>query len=213
MLGNSHVLEFAVWSRQMALALLLALGVSVGAGLAVPVPIVAGFFFFIFLGKFRGYRGAANVVTLFRLAIVFLLWFVEERRVVAGLGLCVLCADGLDGWLARRLGSASEFGARFDMETDAFLMLALSWSLYRGPVPELWALIPGCLRYVFVLYRGLGENRVARFAWGRAVYAIVVLALLLSLLSPETQAYFLVAGASALLAASFGYELFLAGRG
>jgi multidrug efflux pump subunit AcrA (membrane-fusion protein) len=34
--------------------------------------------------------------------------------------------DGVDGWLARRHEIASRFGARFDMEVDALLILALS---------------------------------------------------------------------------------------
>ena len=34
--------------------------------------------------------------------------------------------DAVDGWLARREQIASAFGARFDMETDAFLILVLS---------------------------------------------------------------------------------------
>ena len=34
--------------------------------------------------------------------------------------------DLLDGWLARRTGTATAFGARFDMEVDAALILVLS---------------------------------------------------------------------------------------
>ena len=38
---------------------------------------------------------------------------------VIGLTALMGALDGLDGWLARRTGMTSEFGARFDMETDA----------------------------------------------------------------------------------------------
>ena len=38
----------------------------------------------------------------------------------------VAVLDGVDGWLARRSGMESAFGARFDMETDAALILVLS---------------------------------------------------------------------------------------
>jgi phosphatidylglycerophosphate synthase len=59
--------------------------------------------------------------------------------------------DGVDGWLARRSKIASRFGARFDMETDALLILTLAvlaWQLGKaGP----WVLLSGALRYAFVL--------------------------------------------------------------
>ena len=40
--------------------------------------------------------------------------------------------DAVDGWVARRTGTASALGARFDMEVDAVLMLVLS--VLRGRV-------------------------------------------------------------------------------
>ena len=37
-----------------------------------------------------------------------------------------LLLDAVDGGVARRTGTVSGFGARFDMEVDAFLILVLS---------------------------------------------------------------------------------------
>ena len=37
-----------------------------------------------------------------------------------------LALDAVDGWVARRTGTVSALGARFDMEVDAFLILVLS---------------------------------------------------------------------------------------
>ena len=42
-----------------------------------------------------------------------------------------LCLDLVDGWVARRTGTETELGARFDGEVDAFLILALS--VYVAP--------------------------------------------------------------------------------
>jgi phosphatidylglycerophosphate synthase len=56
----------------------------------------------------------------------------------------------VDGALARRRNEASAFGARFDMETDALLILvlaALVWQLGKAGV---WILLAGLLRYLFV---------------------------------------------------------------
>src|SRR6185436_14514828 len=77
--------------------------------------------------------GPANQVTLVRATVVALLAAalfepadprVAAIAVVATAMTAVL--DGVDGWLARRTGMASPFGARADMETDALLILVLS---------------------------------------------------------------------------------------
>ena len=44
---------------------------------------------------------------------------VDERAGAAA----VVALDGVDGWIARRIGRTTVFGARFDMEVDAALML------------------------------------------------------------------------------------------
>ncbi|CAM5676650.1 CDP-alcohol phosphatidyltransferase family protein [Streptomyces hirsutus] len=50
--------------------------------------------------------------------------------------------------MARRTGTSTPLGARFDMEVDAFLILVLSVyvSMAMGP----WVLLIGGMRYVFV---------------------------------------------------------------
>jgi phosphatidylglycerophosphate synthase len=58
--------------------------------------------------------------------------------------------DGVDGWLARRTGLASEFGARFDMETDALLILVLSILVWQHGKAGAWVLAGGLMRYGFV---------------------------------------------------------------
>jgi phosphatidylglycerophosphate synthase len=59
-----------------------------------------------------------------------------------------LIGDAIDGQIARRTGTESSLGARFDMEVDAFLILVLSVfvSSYLGA----WVLAMGLMRYVFV---------------------------------------------------------------
>ena len=58
--------------------------------------------------------------------------------------------DGVDGWLARRTAMSSPFGARFDMEVDALLVLALSILVWRYDRTGAWVLLAGLWRYVFV---------------------------------------------------------------
>ncbi len=102
--------------------------------------------------------GAANAVTAFRggcllVAIVagLALPGPTGRWIAAGIAAAALLLDGLDGFLARRLGQASAFGARFDMETDAFAMLALAFLVYALGQAGPWVLLSGLLRYIFIV--------------------------------------------------------------
>jgi phosphatidylglycerophosphate synthase len=60
-------------------------------------------------------------------------------------------ADLFDGPLARRSGMASAFGARFDMEIDALLILVLSMLVWRALPIGSWILLAGLLRYGFIV--------------------------------------------------------------
>jgi len=72
----------------------------------------------------------------------------HHTRLVVVLAAVALALDFVDGQVARRTGTASAMGARFDMEVDAFLILVLSVqvSLALGP----WVVVVGALRYAFV---------------------------------------------------------------
>ncbi|MEJ2852634.1 MULTISPECIES: CDP-alcohol phosphatidyltransferase family protein [unclassified Saccharothrix] len=97
--------------------------------------------------------GPADRVTLARgLLVGGVTALVADRAaatvVVVVLASVALALDFVDGRVARRTGTASPLGARFDMEVDAFLILVLSVhaALAFGP----WALAIGAMRYVFV---------------------------------------------------------------
>ena len=68
--------------------------------------------------------------------------------VLVGLAAVALLLDAVDGQVARRTGTVSALGARFDMEVDAFLLLVLS--VHVIPAAGGWALPIGAMRYVFV---------------------------------------------------------------
>jgi phosphatidylglycerophosphate synthase len=106
--------------------------------------------------------GAPNAVTLARVAATALVsgYTVDVLSGLvpsAGLatafaalaGLAIL-ADGIDGWLARTRGPATAFGARFDMEVDALLLLALSVLAFGLGKAGAWVILIGAMRYVFV---------------------------------------------------------------
>ena len=101
--------------------------------------------------------GPANVVTTIRAMLVALVAVLIGRPAtpemlwwVIGLTAVMGALDGLDGWLARRTRMASEFGARFDMETDAALILVLSILVWQHEKAGAWILLCGLMRYGFV---------------------------------------------------------------
>jgi phosphatidylglycerophosphate synthase len=101
---------------------------------------------------------APNLVTAFRALIVLLLAALiaepAASRMIVWMAVwgATLAAvlDGVDGWLARRSGMSTPFGARFDMETDALLILVLSILAWRWGKSGWWVLLSGVMRYAFV---------------------------------------------------------------
>ncbi len=101
--------------------------------------------------------GAANQITTVRALLVSLVVsLIGEPSLpaiaasAAAASLVVTLLDGVDGWLARRHRIASDFGARFDMEIDALLILALSILAWRFQKAGAWVVLSGVLRYAFV---------------------------------------------------------------
>jgi phosphatidylglycerophosphate synthase len=124
-----------------------------------------------------------------------------------------LALDAVDGRVARATGTASPFGARFDMETDAVLILVLSVVVSRQV--GWWVLGIGAARYVLLLVRVATRwvpwlaGQVAPRRWRKVVaaYQGVVLTIVAAgvLPGPVTTAA-LVAGLAALVA-SFATEV------
>ncbi len=101
--------------------------------------------------------GPANHVTMIRVMIVALIASLigepvnQRAAAAASIATAVMTVlDGVDGWLARRSRMASAFGARFDMETDAALVMAMSILIWQHGKAGVWVLLGGMMRYVFV---------------------------------------------------------------
>ncbi|WP_088318980.1 CDP-alcohol phosphatidyltransferase family protein [Kineosporia sp. R_H_3] len=102
--------------------------------------------------------GAANAVTAVRTVLVAVVTGLVARALLSGepasrllvaVTVVALALDAVDGFVARRTGSATALGARFDGEVDAFLMLVLSALLV--PVVGAWVLAIGLMRYAFLV--------------------------------------------------------------
>ncbi|HEY2733647.1 MAG TPA: CDP-alcohol phosphatidyltransferase family protein, partial [Polyangiales bacterium] len=134
--------------------------------------------------------------------------------------LCIFMLDGLDGFLARRHASVSTFGARYDMEADAGFVLVLTVALFQLARAGLWVVFAGALRYIYVLALALLHREslpapqmrresieAPRTRFGRHVFALSVIAFMLSLL-PSAASQPLSAAATALLAYSFARSFY-----
>ncbi len=115
--------------------------------------------------------------------------------------------DAVDGWVARRTGSATALGARFDGEVDAFLILALS--VYIAPVCGAWVLAIGAARYLFLAGEWLLPWMRAPLPprpWRKIVAATqgVVLTVAAAGVLPLALTQTLLVAALALLTASMG---------
>lgn len=205
----------AAWSRGQALATSCALGVCVWQRTAWPVGLSALVLFSIllFLGRAAytpsGRFGLANTVTGSRLLALLLLILPARLLPVWGalaITLLVLGLDLLDGWLARRCGDASAFGAHFDMETDALLVLVVTLRLWLGQGYPAWVLTAGCLRYGYVLWLWgwPGSGREApRSRFGRSAFALLMLGLCGGLVLPGLAGQAAVALGTSAVCVSF----------
>lgn len=138
--------------------------------------------------------GAANAVTLVRAGMIALVASttfetLDDGHVLVIAAFCglALALDGVDGWLARRSGLASTFGARFDLEVDALFVLILSVSAYMHGKAGIWVLLIGLMRYAFFSAGLLSRQLEAPLpeSFRRKAICVVQIAALALLLLPQ----------------------------
>ncbi len=161
--------------------------------------------------------GLCNLATLTRLVLVSALVVPvvapsDLAWTVFGIAALALSLDGVDGWLARREGLASTFGARFDMEVDSLLALVLALNAWASGAAGALVLILGLPRYAFaaagLVLPWLGGTLPDRFS-RKAVCVLQIAALIalqLPLIVPPASQVLVAVTAFALLW-SFGKDI------
>jgi phosphatidylglycerophosphate synthase len=218
-----------VFDRELAVACAVQLAVlgvvSAAVGLS-PLGWVAGLVFALVTGlllvshdaagRARA-AGAANQVTLARATLVGGVTALvaagasgPQLVVLVAIGAVAIALDGLDGYLARRNNTVSVLGARFDMEVDAFLILALSG--FVAPVAGPWVLAIGGARYAYVVAGWVLpwlRRPVPPRYWRKVVAATqgIVLTVAAAQLLPTVVADLALGAALALLTESFGRDV------
>lgn len=162
--------------------------------------------------------GTANAVTLTRSTIVAGVTAMVTTAVqrpaatvtIVTLAALALALDFCDGWVARRTGSESALGARFDGEVDAFLILVLSVQVAR--TLAWWVLAIGVMRYAFwiagVVWPWLRAAVPHRY-WRKVVCAVqgVVLTVDVAGVVPRDVSVAAAGVALVLLVESFGRDV------
>jgi phosphatidylglycerophosphate synthase len=148
--------------------------------------------------------GTCNLVTLFRAGLISVLMVPllapellapdnasasASAWAVVAVALLAFLLDGIDGWLARRSGLQSAFGARFDMEVDAVFAALLALIALAAGLAGWWVLGLGFMRYGFVaagwLLPWMRGELPERFR--RKVVCVIQIGTLIALLAPAVQ--------------------------
>jgi phosphatidylglycerophosphate synthase len=163
-------------------------------------------------------QGPANQVTLTRallsLAAALMVALSSVVALPVAFLVCTttvaLALDWVDGQVARRTATVTAFGARFDMEADAFLILVLS--VYVARSFGAWVLAIGLARYALLAAEQIWpwlRHQVPPRYWRKVVAAIqgIVLTVAASGLLPHDLMAGALVGALLLLTESFGRDV------
>jgi phosphatidylglycerophosphate synthase len=224
----------SVFARSFGLAI-ASMPIPVLGGAVGTIPALTGLVLFtgLLIGLERGLAthhphprlGAANRITLMRAGIACLIAAraidpaplgAPERWLLVAIAGAALLLDGADGWAARRQRLASVFGARFDMEVDAFAILVLAVTVVKAAAVPFWVLAIGAMRYLYLaaacllplLRRTLPPVPVAdRRRKTIAVVQSVALLIALAPITPPGWAATICVTALALLGYSFAADI------
>lgn len=133
----------------------------------------------------------ANFVTLLRLSLLFLLLYTYDAfsgKILAAIALIIVLLDGLDGFLARKLNNPSDFGAYFDMETDAFYVCTTICIHYAQNKVGLCLMFIAILRYLYFLLLLLfkpQKQKESRDNFAQLIAVFLMLSLIIPFISPS----------------------------
>lgn len=223
--ADSRRWRITIWAVMATAAVdLVVRQVADGGGWSSSAPaVVAPFLYVMLVTHLHDHPfatlGPANLVTTARLAIVGTiaggirpLPSVPLTWAFVAIAIIGAALDGVDGALARRTGMQSRFGARFDMETDALLIVVLSALVWRLDKAGAWVLLAGALRYLFVGAAGIWPWLGADLpeSWRRKATCVIQIATLIAAMLPIVPQPWsaIIAGAGlALLVWSFAVDV------
>ncbi|HTV24999.1 MAG TPA: lysylphosphatidylglycerol synthase domain-containing protein [Polyangiaceae bacterium] len=206
------------WTYANAASLICGSVLAAWVGYPPLLGFVAGLCCFILVARSQGRWtpggrfGSPNAITTLRLLLTMALLFAYGREPgwqLAGAAGIILLLDVVDGWVARRTGQSSEFGASYDVEADALLVMSITLLLFTRGTAGAWVLVAGLLRYAYVLAPALFPTPVGqapRSRHGRITYVTMLTSFMLALVVERTQGVWLALLGTVVITLSFSHS-------
>ncbi len=137
---------------------------------------------------------APNLITLLRLLclpiFLWLLFFVEDKAGAAWLLGALGSTDWVDGWVARRFGQQSSFGAVFDPTVDRGMFIVAVLAIVIDQSMPLWFAVAVLIREIsvaaaMVIATAFGMQRFSVSIWGKRYTFLLMFAVPLMLLAAD----------------------------
>jgi phosphatidylglycerophosphate synthase/uncharacterized membrane protein YbhN (UPF0104 family) len=206
------------WTYANAASMVVGSVLSAWIGYPPLLGFVAGFCCFILVAQGQGSWtpagrfGMPNLITTARLIMTMCLLFAYGRhpgwQLAATAGL-ILLMDVVDGWVARKTGQSSAFGASYDVEADALLVMTIAMLLFSRDTAGPWVLLAGLLRYLYVLAPALFPTPVGqapRSRHGRIVYVTLLSCFIVALVVEGPGGRLLALAGTIVITASFAHS-------
>ena len=137
---------------------------------------------------------APNLITLLRLLclpiFLWLLFSVEDKAGAAWLLGALGSTDWVDGWVARKFGQQSSFGAVFDPTVDRGLFIVAVLAIVIDQSMPLWFAVAVLIREIsvaaaMVIATAFGMQRFSVSIWGKRYTFLLMFAVPLMLLAAD----------------------------
>ena len=137
---------------------------------------------------------APNLITLLRLLclpiFLWLLFSVEDKAGAAWLLGALGSTDWVDGWVARKFGQQSSFGAVFDPTVDRGMFIVAVLAIVIDQSMPLWFAVAVLIREIsvaaaMVIATAFGMQRFSVSVWGKRYTFLLMFAVPLMLLAAD----------------------------
>ena len=137
---------------------------------------------------------APNLITLLRLLclpiFLWLLFSVEDKAGAAWLLGALGSTDWVDGWVARKFGQQSSFGAVFDPAVDRGMFIVAVLAIVIDQSMPLWFAVAVLIREIsvaaaMVIATAFGMQRFSVSIWGKRYTFLLMFAVPLMLLAAD----------------------------
>jgi len=208
------------WNTAHAFIIIIGMTAAlIGFNYVFPALALASFIWFFLImkksiKKLKPFYGPGNWVTFLRLiGLIYLLTFYNDLDSfsIGTLASAIIILDAVDGFVARKTNTVSEFGAWFDMETDAFYVALMGVILYQLGLVGYWILIPGFLKYVYSLgiwLFNVSEKQETSSKIGKYIAGFMFISLVLPFFIPKDIATIILIFATIGIVFSFGRSTF-----